>query len=305
MPSQVRGKSAAVTGSVVVVGSVNVDFVVRVHRLPAPGETVTGGRLHRALGGKGANQAAAAAKLGARTALVGLTGDDGFGRLAREDLAAYGIDLTGLGRGQGPTGVAAILVDDGGENLIAVAPGANHEVTAAHVATQLERLAEPGGVVLSVLELPDEAVAAAAATARDGGCRFVLNPAPARALPTDLLARCDMITPNEHELRVLGGVSALHGLGVGAVIVTRGAQGAEVHVSGQAPVHVDPFPAHVIDTTGAGDAFNGALAWALAERRPLDEAVTLAAAAGALATRALGARAGLPDRAEMEEMVGR
>lgn len=289
----------------VVVGSVNVDLVVRVHRLPSPGETVTGGTFHRALGGKGANQAAAAAKLGARTRLVGLTGDDEFGRLAREDLAAHGVDLTGLGRGEGPTGVATILVDSGGENLIAVAPGANHEVTAAHVATHLERLGEPGGVVLSVLEVPDEAVEAAAVTARDRGSRFVLNPAPARALPAELLARCDVLTPNEHELRALGGVDALHGLGVGAVVVTRGAEGAEVHLPGRAPLHVDPFRAEVIDTTGAGDAFNGTFAWALAEGRPLDQAVRLAAAAGALATRALGARAGLPDRAELEEMMGR
>lgn len=177
-------------------------------------------------------------------------------------------------------------------------------MTAAYVAAHLERLCEPGGVVLSVLEVPDEAVEAAAATARDRDCRFVLNPAPARSPPAGVLTRCDVLTPNEHEMRELGGVNALHGLGVSAVVITRGAQGAELHVAGQAPVHVDPFPSHVIDTTGAGDAFNGALAWALAEGRPLHEAVRLAAAAGALATRALGARAGLPDRAELEEMLG-
>jgi len=291
------------SGWVIVVGSLNMDLVVRVHRLPAPGETVTGGTLHRALGGKGANQAAAAAKLGAHTALVGLTGDDEFGRIARRDLADHGVDQTGLGRGEHPTGVATILVDASGENLIAVAPGANDEVSGSYVTAHLQRLCQPGAVVLSVLELRDEAVAAAAATAGDRGCRFVLNPAPARPLPAELLERCDVLTPNEHELRTLGGVEALHELGVGAVVVTRGAQGAELHVPGRSPVHFDAFPADVVDTTGAGDAFNGALAWAMAEGRPLEDAVRCAAAAGALATRALGARAGLPDRTELERMV--
>jgi ribokinase len=290
--------------AVLVVGSVNVDLEVGIRRLPSPGQTVGGGTFHRAVGGKGANQASAAAKLGARTSLIGFTGDDDLGRSAREDLAAYGIDLSGLGHCEAPTGVAAILVDDEGENLIAVASGANHEVTAAHVSAQLDRIAEPGAVVLSVLELSDAAVMAAAASAGERGCRFVLDPAPPRAMPEALLARCDVLTPNEHELRALGGVDALLGLGIGAVIVTLGARGAELHVRGRSPVHVDPFPAEVVDTTGAGDAFNGALAWAMADGLPLEEAARLAAAAGALATRALGAKGNLPDRDELMALVG-
>lgn len=290
------------TYPVVVVGSVNVDLVVRVDRLPAAGETVTGGTFHRTPGGKGANQAAAAAKLGARTSLVGLTGDDELGRLARDDLAVHGVDLSGLGLGKGSTGVAAIIVDARGENLIAVAPGVNHEVSAADVWVHLERLAAPGAVVLSVLELPEEAVSAAA-RARDLGCRFVLNPAPARPLPVEVLERCDVLTPNEHELRTLGGADTLFDLGVGAVVVTLGAKGADIYLPGTR-IHVDAFSGEVVDTTGAGDAFNGALAWALAEGRPLDEAVRLATGAGALATRALGARAALPDRDELKALVG-
>jgi ribokinase len=290
--------------AVLVVGSVNVDLEVGIRRLPSPGQTVGGGTFHRAVGGKGANQASAAAKLGARTSLIGFTGDDDLGRSAREDLAAYGIDLSGLGHCEAPTGVAAILVEDEGENLIAVASGANHEVTAAHVIAQLDRIAEPGAVVLSVLELSDAAVMAAAATAREHSCRFVLDPAPPRVMPEALLARCDVLTPNEHELRALGGVDALLGLGIGAVIVTRGARGAQLHVRGRPSVHVDPFPAEVVDTTGAGDAFNGALAWAMADGLPLEEAARLACAAGALATRALGAKGSLPDRDELMALVG-
>jgi ribokinase len=291
------------SGRVVVVGSVNVDLIVSVPRLPGVGETVTGGTLHRAPGGKGANQAAAAAKLGANTSLVGLTGDDEFGRLAREDLASFGVDVGRLGYGDGPTGIAAVLVDDRGENLIAVVPGANHEVSGAHVSAELSRIAARGDVVLSVLELSDEAVESAAAVAHARGSVFILDPAPARTLSPHLLAACDILTPNEHEADALGGIDELLDAGVGAVVVTRGAAGADLHRRGQAPMQVDPFLVDVVDTTGAGDAFNGALAWALADGRTLEEAVHLATGAGALATRELGARAGLPYMDELERLV--
>lgn len=288
---------------VVVVGSVNVDLVVRVPRLPAPGETVTGGTFSRTLGGKGANQAAAAAKLGARTALIGLTGRDDLGGLAREDLASLGVDLSGLGESSAATGIATIMVDDHGENLIAVAPGANHELRADAVGEHLRRLTEPGGVVLSVLELPEEAVLEAARLAGELGCRFVLNPAPARPLPDELLSRCDVLTPNEGEAELLGGPEALLERGVGAVVVTHGADGADLHRRDTEPYHRDAHPVDVVDTTGAGDAFNGTLAWALVEGRSLREAVELAVVGGALATRALGARAGYAGREELEGAV--
>lgn len=287
----------------IVVGSANVDLVLSVHDLPGPGETVSGGSFTRTLGGKGANQAAAAAALGARTWFVGMTGDDEHGRLVREDLAARGIDLSGVGIGVEPTGVAQIVVDRHGENQIAVASGANAELTPEAARRHVERLAEAGSVVLAVLEIPIPSVLAAAEAARAQGCRFVLNPAPAAALPVELLACCDVVAPNERELTALGSIPDLLRSGVGAVVVTRGARGADLFRSDGSVHHQDGFPVEAVDTTGAGDAFNGALAWALADGREIEQAVALAAAAGALATRALGARASLAGRDEVERLA--
>jgi len=290
--------------SVVVVGSVNMDLVVAVPALPGRGETVVGGTFARALGGKGANQAAAAAKLGARVWLVGLTGDDDFGREARDDLETRGVDVSALGSSSKPTGVASILVDDAGQNMIAVASGANHALSAGDVTERLRDLAAEDMVLLANLEIPDEAILAAAEHASRSGWRFVLNPAPARPLPQDLLARCDILTPNEAEADALGSVGALLGLGVGAVVVTLGAEGARVHRGDGSIEHQPSIAVDVVDTTGAGDAFNGVLAWSLASGHDLEDAVRWATAAGALACRALGARASLPDREELERAVG-
>lgn len=289
--------------SVIVVGSVNMDLVVAVSTLPRPGETVVGGTFTRALGGKGANQAAAAAKLGARVWLVGLTGDDDFGREARDDLAARGVDIGCLGHSSAPTGVASILVDDDGRNLIAVASGANHDLTGSEVTERLSGLSAERAVMLANLEIPDDAIAAAAEFASGRRWTFVLNPAPARPLPRDLPARCDILTPNEAEADALGSVEALLRLGVGAIVVTLGADGARVHRSDGSTVHQPSIAVDVVDTTGAGDAFNGALAWSLASGHDLEDAVRWATAAGALACRALGARASLPDREELERAV--
>jgi ribokinase len=286
--------------SVIVVGSVNMDLVVRVPNLPGSGETVAGGTFARALGGKGANQAAAAAKLGARVWLVGLTGHDDFGREARVDLEDRGVDISTLGTAPSPTGVAAIMVDDSGENMIAVASGANHDLTGELVAERLMEVAADDAVLLANLEVPDGAVEAAATVAVQRGWTFVLNPAPARPLPDGLIARCDVLTPNEGESLVVGSVENLLALGAGAVVVTRGASGADVLRAGARTLHREALPVDVVDTTGAGDAFNGALAWSLSEGHDLDESVRLAVAAGGLACRALGARASLPDRRELE-----
>jgi ribokinase len=293
--------------AVVIVGSVNVDLIVQVPRLPTVGETVIGGRFHRAPGGKGGNQAAAAARLEARTWFVGLVGDDDLGRQARRDLEESGVDVTYLGTGSGHTGVAGIIVGEGGENLIAVASGANAEVPADHVRASLEAIDADDAVVLSVLEIPEDAVTGAAEVAKERGWRFVLNPAPARALPTELVARCDVLVPNEAEAANLGfpTVRALLEAGARAVVVTRGPAGADLYRPDRPVHHEPPAEVVVVDTTGAGDAFTAALAWALAAGRDLEEAVGLSATAGALACRQVGARAGLPTKDELERSLVR
>jgi ribokinase len=289
--------------SVVVVGSVNMDLVVQIPTLPRRGETVAGGTFTRALGGKGANQAAAAAKLGARVWLVGLTGSDEFGREAREDLEAYGVDIAALSYSSRPTGVASILVDGSGQNMIAVASGANHDLTGSAVFDRLGGLPIENAVLLANLEVPAEAISAAAEIARRRGWRFVLNPAPARPLSPSLLALCQVLTPNEAEADALGSVDSLLSQGVGAVVLTLGADGTRVYRSDGSTVHQRSMPVEVVDTTGAGDAFNGALAWSLASGHGLEEAVRWATAAGALACRELGARGSLPDLKELERAV--
>jgi ribokinase len=288
------------SGRVVVVGSVNVDLVLSVPRLPGPGETVTDGAFEVHDGGKGANQAAAAALLGAPTFLVAAVGLDEHGHRARASLVAAGVDLERLATGAAPTGVAAILVGAGGENLIAVAPGANHELDAGWVASSVAALAGHGDVVLACLEISEAAVMAAAGAAARAGCTFILNPAPARPLSAGLVRVCALLTPNQHELVLLGGAGALLAAGAGALIETRGADGCLVHRPDREPVAIAAFPVDAVDTTGAGDAFNGALAVRLAEEADLVEAARWASAAAALSTRRLGARAGLADRAEVE-----
>jgi ribokinase len=292
--------------TVVVVGSVNVDLVVQVPKLPSPGETVIGGTFSISHGGKGANQAVAAARLGARTYMVGAVGTDSFAEQAREALVQEGVDISWLYTKEGPTGVAEIMVDKRGENLIAVASGANALLTAQDVRAALDAVLCPGAAVLSNLEIPDEAVMAAAEAAREHGCLFVLNPAPARPLPKRMLELSDVLTPNEHEAYSLGLPSPeeLLEAGVGAVVVTRGAEGADLLRRDRAPVHQRAFAVQVVDTTGAGDAFTGTLAWALAEGRPIEEALVLASAAGALATTRVGARAGMASREEVEALAG-
>jgi ribokinase len=279
---------------VVVVGSANVDLVWHGARLPAPGETVTDGEFLQVLGGKGANQAAAAAALGAEVVFVGCVGDDDHGERVRADLEGRGIDCHELGvAGGAGTGVALITVDAHGENAIAVAPGANRLV-GADVAPRVIRSAD---VVLCSLEIPVETVIAAVDAATAAGAQVIVNPAPPRAAPAGAL-----LTPNEHECEHLGGVDALLGAAP-AVIVTRGRAGAVLYRAGHAPVEQRAFPVSAVDTTGAGDAFNGALAWALAGGAPIEQALAAACAAGALATRAMGARSALPTAAEVEALV--
>jgi ribokinase len=307
--------SAAVPAAdVVVVGSVNVDHIVRVARLPAPGTTVTGGTFTLQTGGKSANQAVAAARFGARVALVAAVGDDALGRGALEALGAEGVGtescltIAGLA-----TGIALIVVDADGENQIAVASGANGELDAGRVLEALAGVtARPGGVCLLGFEVGDEALVAAAEWAAGHGLSVIVNPAPYRAIPPSLLAARPLLTPNRSEAREAGGADEpgdaarrLAGLAGGPVIVTLGADGALLVAEPDAtPEHLEPWRVSVVDATGAGDAFNGILAAELASGAPLREAARWAMAGAALSTRASGAQAGLPRRHEAAALLG-
>jgi ribokinase len=287
--------------SVVVVGSVNADLVVSVAELPLAGETVTGGTFARHGGGKGANQAVAAARAGAQVALVAAVGADDLGDEALRELAAEGIDVSAVARLDGvATGVAAIVVDARGENFVALASGANAELDAAYVEPALAHLTGGDGVILLGHEVPEEAVVAGIRAGREAGWRVVLNPAPARRLPDDVEEV--VLTPNAHEARALTGEQevevagrALAARSGAPVLVTVGAEGARL-VSGDTVERLPALRVDVVDTTGAGDAVNGALAAELAAGRPLREAARFARAAAALSTRAAGARAGMPRR---------
>ncbi len=294
-------------GRVVVVGSVNVDLVVSVGRLPRAGETVAGGTFARHGGGKGANQAVAAARAGAEVSVVGAVGADELGDEALTELTAEGIDTSHVARLEGtPTGVAAIVVDEAGENQIAVASGANAALDAAAVERSLATLLTHGsgsGVVLLGNEVPEPAVVAGLHAARAAGWRVVLNPAPARPAGADLDGV--VLTPNADEARELAGeddveaaARALAARTAAPVLVTLGAEGALLLDGGDAQRLPAP-PVRVVDTTGAGDTVNGALAAELAAGRPLAEAVRFALAAAALSTTAAGARTGMPRRDEV------
>jgi ribokinase len=295
-----------VSARVVVVGSVNIDLVVTLDALPRPGETVMGGRFARHGGGKGANQAVAAARLGAAVSLVGAVGRDDFGDAALEELSVDGIELGAVMRVDEPTGVALITVDRAGENAIAVASGANAALSPDAVTAALgERLDAPAGVVLLGHEVPEAAVLAGARAARAAGWTVLLNPAPARALPDALLGLGPLLTPNADEARALSGEAdvaaagrALAGRSGAPVLVTVGADGGLLCSDGD--VARLPAPTtDVVDTTGAGDTFNGALAAELAAGTPLRAAAELAIHAAASSTASAGARAGMPRRDEL------
>ena len=296
---------------VAVVGSVNADYIVAVAALPQPGETVTGGRLSVRPGGKGANQAHAAARLGADVILVAAVGPDEAGRAERAALAADHIDPAGLAECDAPTGVAVVLVDAAGENAIAVAPGANDLLSAELVRQRLGGWLDPASVLLCSLEVPLEPVTAAARDARQIGAHVIVNPAPAQPLPSVLL-RGAVLTPNEGEIRRMvpaagdeaEAVAHLLGAGARAVVITKGGRGAVLHEAGQAALEVAAPRVEVVDTVGAGDAFNGALAWSLGRGAPLPAAVAAAVAAGAAACTGPGARDALPGPAALAALLG-
>ncbi len=275
--------------AITVIGSVNLDFVATAARLPAPGETVTGATLARHPGGKGANQALAARRLGADVSLVARVGADGLADEALALLAAEGVDLEQCDTdAAAATGVALIAVAAGGENQIIVAPGANAAFTPDHLT------APAAGALICQLELPLETVAAAVAQASGFVC---LNLAPAAPLAPAALARADLIVVNETEAAFYG--PALHDL-PGLIAVTWGARGAGLFQAGRQLAAAAPPPVEAVDATGAGDAFVGALVVALLEGQPHAAALAFACTAGALAATRPGAQPSLPTRAEVE-----
>jgi ribokinase len=285
-------------GSVLVIGSINADLVVTLDRLPEAGETVTGGRFARHGGGKGANQAVAAARAGARVRFAGAVGDDDLGAAAIEQLAAEGVDVGAIARLDGEaTGVALIAVDREGRNQIAVASGANARVDAALVARALEAAAlGAADVVLLGFEVPDAAVAAGARAAAGAGARAILNPAPARDLPAGVLQAGVLLTPNGLEAAALTGETdaaaaarALARRTSAPVVVTVGADGALL-ADGDRIVEVRAPEVEVVDTTGAGDAFNGVLAAGLAAGAGVEDAARRAVEAASASVRRAGAR---------------
>lgn len=294
---------------IVVIGSINHDLTVMTARLPAPGETVLGSRHYSGGGGKGANQAVAAARLGAGVAMVGRVGDDDHGSALRAALAAEGIDVETIGFDEvAPTGVAVITVDEHAENTIVVSPGANDRLSPEHLDPELVAGA---AVVLVQLEIPLETVTAAAKLARG---TLILNPAPARPLPRELLEHVDLMVPNRSELGILTGapepatVEEAAGLARrlghgGTMVVTLGAAGAVI-VDGDGIVHIPAPEVDPVDPTGAGDAFCGALGQALSQGWDSIDALRRAVAAGALATTRPGAQTAMPTSEELEKFGG-
>ena len=302
---------------IVVLGSTNTDMIVRLPELPAPGQTRLGGTFTTSPGGKGANQALAARRAGAEVVFLTAVGDDEQGRQALERYRGEGIDVSHARTIAGvATGVALIFVSKAGENMIGVAPGANCRLSPEDIDHLPDSVFEPGSVLLASLEVPLETVAQGLRRAKGAGMTTVLNPAPADTalLGLDVLRFVDYLTPNRVEVRLLAGrdpldtwdgawraATDLVAMGVPRVVVTLGDEGSLLVV----PSHfktVKAFPAAAVDTVGAGDAYNGALAVALAEKLPVLDAMRRASAAAALTVTRPGAQSALPDRAAIDRL---
>ncbi len=296
-----------------VLGSLNMDLVIRAPRHPLPGETLTGGPFRTFPGGKGANQAVAAARLGAQVTMIGRVGADSFGDALIASLQADGVDTACVGRSTEATGVALITVSAAGENTIVIAPGANGTVSTETVAAYRDVIIGADALLLQ-LEVPLPTVEAAAELAHAHDVPVILNPAPAQPLPASLLRHVTCLIPNQHEAALLAGVSAetdegaaaaaktLQAAGVKTVVMTLGARGALVFTDDQQIV-VPSYPVQVVDTTAAGDAFVAAFAVALTEGRTPAEAARWGCAAGALACTVLGAQPSLPRREAVAALV--
>jgi ribokinase len=296
---------------IIVFGSINLDLVTRVDRFPKPGETIAGSTFAIYPGGKGANQALAAARAGAKVHVIGAVGRDEFADPALAVLIASGVDVSGVARVDGATGCATILVDASGENCIAVVPGANAYAAAAAVA---DEALTPDTLLVMQQEIPAAENALLVARARRAGARTLLNAAPARTVPSDLLRQLDYLVVNEVEAVTLGRAlgwpvapepfarAAVGSHAALTVVVTLGAQGA-LAATRQRIWHADPPAVDVVDTTAAGDAFVGALAAALDRRDDLPAALRFGVAAGSLACTAHGAQSSLPECAAIEALL--
>lgn len=299
---------------IVVIGSLNVDLVVRTARRPAPGETVPGDEFRIIPGGKGANQAVAAARLGGKVAMLGRVGDDTFGQSLVSSLRAARVHTSRVLSTPGvPTGTALIIVEHSGQNSIVVVAGANGLLSPADVEAAAELIAS-AKVLMLQLEIPLDTVRKAVELAHNRGVTVLLDPAPAQPLPPELLRQVDIITPNENEAAVLTGrpvndlksaklaASDLLRQGANRVLIKLGPRGALL-AEGNRFEHSQGFPVEAVDTTAAGDAFAGGLAVALVEGKDLSNAVTFANAVGALSVTRFGAQTSMPSRPEVEQFL--
>jgi len=298
-------------GCIVVVGSTNTDMVIKASHLPQPGETILGGTFFMNAGGKGANQAVAAARLGANVLFIAKTGFDLFGKQAIELFEKEEIDTSCIARDKfQPSGVALITVDNKGENCIVVAPGANATLSPEDIDEFKEKI-EDASFVLVQLEIPIETVERVASTALAKGIKLILNPAPATKLSDDLLKKISVITPNQKEAEMLTGIKVLdessarkaayllHDKGIETVVITMGAAGAFVLHNDKSTM-TRGHQVHVVDTTAAGDVFNGAFVVALSEGLGVEDAVAFACKAASISVTRLGAQASAPSRKEVE-----
>ena len=294
---------------ILVVGSLNMDLVVRAPRFPAPGETISGEDLAIIPGGKGANQAVAASRLGAAVSMLGRVGSDVFGQSLLDNLIHNRVDVNRVQRDISATGTATIIVDAHGQNSIVLSPGANGKVMPADVADLPD-----AKILILQFEIPSETVLRAAQQAREKGMRVIVNPAPARTMDKALLESVDILVPNESELSLLTGETVtdiasaetaariLMKQGAGMVVVTMGARGS-LAVTKNERFIAPSFNVEVVDTTAAGDAFIGGLAVSLVENKLLEKVLTFANACGALATTKFGAQPSLPIKDEVDEFL--
>ncbi len=295
---------------IVIVGSVTMDLVTRTRQIPQIGQTLIGTSFESTPGGKGANQAVAAARLGYPTDMVGMVGEDAYGEALLDNLASAGVQTAAMARVAGSSGLAPMFVADSGENSIVVVPGANGKVDCAAVDRQ-STLIRSAGMVLCQLEVPLETVSHILALCAEAGVPVMLDPAPAAPLPDAIWNQVAWFTPNETEaalylgetLKPEEGAKRLLAKGLSGVVLKRGAEGSYVAVAGGKAAWVPPFPVEAVDTVGAGDCFNGAFAVALLEGNDPWSAARFASAAAAISVTRRGAQASMPSRAEVETFL--